>query len=226
MSLESRRTWAAPEELIATLRAARHLHRKLRIGQDDYLYHQGELSTRFYLIESGLIKVGIFREDGVEIILEFMGAGTVCGEGSALDCLPRFSSAVAVEAAEVLEFDTAQWPADGAESALVLMALLRITAIKQRVLAQRLEQLFSREPEGRILDLFQRLARTAPGVDAVPAGVLPQLTHDHIAAMTGMTRVTVTRSLNRLRSRGFIIQEEGRFRLASLPIETCLLSDN
>ena len=221
MSLESRRTWAAPEQLIATLRGARHLYRPRQIGQEQRLYHQGELSTRFYLIESGLIKVGIFREDGAEVILEFMGAGTVCGEGAALDGLPCFSSAIAVEAAEVLEFDTARWPADGAETAPVLMALLRITAIKQRVLAQRLAQLSCREPEGRILDLFQRLARNAPGDDAVPAGMVPQLTHDHIAAMTGLTRVTVTRSLNRLRSRGFIIQQEGRFRLSFFALDTC-----
>lgn len=213
MTHDSRRTWAAPAELIDTLRRARHLYRPRGIGQGHELYRQGERSTKFFLINSGLIKISIYREDGTEVILEFMGAGTVCGEGAALDGLARFSSAVAVEKTEVLEFDTAHWTADQEGIAPVLMALMRITALKQRVLALRVEQLFSREPEGRILELFHRLAVMAPTVPASSVGLLPQLTHEHIAAMTGMTRVTVTRALHRLRSRGNITQVDGRFRL-------------
>jgi len=217
MTQDSRRTWAAPPELIDILRRARHLYRSRSIGQGHELYRQGERSTKFFLIDSGLIKVSIYREDGTEVILEFMGAGTVCGEGAALDGLARFSSAVAVEKTEVLEYDTAHWAADQEGIAPVLMALLQITAIKQRVLALRVEQLFSREPEGRILELFHRLALMAPSVPAGNIGMLPQLTHEHIASMTGMTRVTVTRALHRLRSRGNIIQQDGRFRLGSCP---------
>jgi len=217
MTDDSRRTWAAPGNLIETLKHARGLSRARRIARGRDLYSQGEVSTRFFLIVSGLLKVSIFREDGTEVILEFMGAGTVCGEGAALDGLPRFSSASALEDTEVLEFDVADWPAAGTEATSVMMALLQVTALKQRVLALRLEQLFSREPEGRILDLFERLASVGTGGQAGegPGTVLPHLTHEHIAAMTGMTRVTVTRALARLRQQGNIVLEGGRFRLAT-----------
>ncbi|MCC5986540.1 MAG: Crp/Fnr family transcriptional regulator [Pararhodobacter sp.] len=214
MTLDSRTTWAAPAELIRTLQEARQLYRPRKIGRGHELYRQGECSTKFYLIDSGLIKISIFREDGTEVILEFMGSGTICGEGAALDRLARFSSAVAVEDTELLEFDTAGWSDEEQGMAPVLMALMRITALKQRVLALRLEQLFSREPENRIMELFHRLAQMAPQIPESSIAVLPQLTHEHIAAMTGMTRVTVTRALHRLRSRGNVIQHDGRFRLA------------
>lgn len=214
MTEDSRRTWAAPGDLISTLEAAEGLWRARHVARGRTLYTQGEVSTRFFLIRSGLLRISIFREDGTEVILEFMGAGTVCGEGAALDGLPRFSTATALEDTQVLEFDVSDWA--GAAAAPAMMALLQVTALKQRVLALRLEQLFSREPEGRILDLFERLAAVAaPGAEAQGAGaVLPHLTHEHIAAMTGMTRVTVTRALARLRKQGTIVLEGGRFRLA------------
>ncbi|MGY2843250.1 CRP-like cAMP-binding protein [Bradyrhizobium sp. USDA 4509] len=60
--------------------------------------------------------------------------GALCGEGSAFDGLPRFSTAVAVEPTEALEFDTTRiesWLRADPELAL---AMLRLTSLKQPLL--------------------------------------------------------------------------------------------
>lgn len=215
MTEDSRRTWLAPEDLIRTLQSNTALSRKRRIPRGRDLYRQDETSPHFYLILSGLLKISTLRPDGTEVILEFMGADTICGEGPAIDGLPRFSTATAIEDTEVLEFNVADWDAMEGISPGFLMALLQITALKQRVLAVRLEQLFSREPEGRIMELFERLAAVSANDSSTSGYILPQLTHENIAAMTGMTRVTVTRALNRLKQQGDIRFENGRFHLSS-----------
>ena len=58
------------------------------------------------IVVSGLVQVSIVRVDGVEVVLEFMGPETICGEGDAFDRLPRISRAVALEETDTIEFDT------------------------------------------------------------------------------------------------------------------------
>lgn len=167
--------------------------------KNEVLYEQGTTSTRFYFLLSGLVQVSMVRVDGVEVMLEYMGPDSICGEGAAFDGLPRFSRAVAVEATEAIEFDAARLGKVLAENPNFATALLRVTSLKQRVLAVRLEHLASREPEGRILDLFRRIQEMF-GKDH-PRGKLltTRLTHEQIGAMTGTSRVTVTRVMRALR---------------------------
>ncbi len=174
------------------------------------LYQQGELSTRFFLILSGLVQISIYREDGSEVVLELMGPDTICGEGAAFDGLPRFSTAAAVEDTEAIEFDSSKMTEVFRKDPDFAASLLRVTSLKQRVLAVRLTHLASREPEDRVMELLNRLEKMF-GVDH-PAGrlLVTQVTHEQIATMTGTSRVTVTRTLHRLRKVGRIDILNGR----------------
>lgn len=207
MALPARRaleTWRIDPQLVETIvgRAGAGRHKRFRAG--DAVYLQGSTTSKFYFVLSGLLQVSIISADGSEIILEFMGPNTICGEGSAFDRLPRFSSAYAVDASEVIEFDASEMGAIFREHPEFASVLLSIISLKQRILAVRLEHLASREPEGRIMELFRRLGEMF--ATDHPGGRLlaTQLTHEHIAAMTGTSRVTVTRALQRLRDQGFI----------------------
>jgi len=186
-----------------------------RYRKDDEIYAQGEVSSKLYVVVSGLVQIAMIREDGTEVILELMGPQTVCGEGAAIDGLPRFSGATALEETELLEFDVGKLAEIAAHSPEFVAAVLQITALKQRVLAVRLEQLSSREPETRILEMFGRLARIFAETRDDGKLIVPKLTHEQIAAMTGNTRVTVTRTLRRLKDRGDIAVVDGRILLLS-----------
>ncbi|HEX2113154.1 MAG TPA: Crp/Fnr family transcriptional regulator, partial [Alphaproteobacteria bacterium] len=159
---------------------------------------------------SGQIKVSILRASGDETILEFMGRGALCGEGAAFDGLPRFSGATVWRDAELVEFDATQLREPFARDPDLALSLLRITALKQRVLAAKLAQAYAPSPEGRIADFLLRLGEIY--AQPTPRGQQIQvyLTHDQIAAMTGTSRVTVTRTLTRLRKAGAIEVNDGR----------------
>ena len=150
------------------------------------------------------MQISIFRIDGSEVVLELMGPETICGEGSAFDGLPRFSSAAAIEDTETIEFDTSKMIEVFREHPEFALSLLRITSLKQRVLAIRLKHLASREPRERIMELLTRLEEMFAIDHAKGRLLVTHVTHEQIATMTGTSRVTVTRTLQRLREQGRI----------------------
>jgi CRP/FNR family transcriptional regulator, cyclic AMP receptor protein len=197
-------TWRIDSNLIRQITDQASCGRKRRFRKDEMLYEQGTTSTKFYMVVSGLVQVSIVRIDGVEVVLEYMGPETILGEGAAFDGLPKFSSAVAVEETETIEFDTARMTEVFRQHPEFAAALLRVTSLKQRVLAVRLEHLASRKPEVRIMDLLHRLQEMFAIDYADGRLIVTHLTHEQISAMTGTSRVTVTRAMRALREQNQI----------------------
>lgn len=212
-------TWRIDPSLVRKIAAQAKVGRPRKFKKNERLYEQGTISSRFYLIISGLVQVSIVRVDGVEVVLEYMGPESLCGEGAAFDGLPRFSGAVAVEDTETVEFDATRIQETMRQHPDFALALLKVTSLKQRVLAVRLEHLASRQPEMRIMDLLHRL-REMFGVDH-PGGKLltTYLTHEQIGTMTGTSRVTVTRALRQLRESGHVDVVSGHILVKSTRLE-------
>src|SRR5690606_21710703 len=84
--------------------------RVLDYKRGERIYDQGQISSLLYVVVSGRVQVSMDRPDGFELILEIMGPGVILGEGAALDGLPRFSSATAIEPASVIEFRSQDLP--------------------------------------------------------------------------------------------------------------------
>jgi CRP/FNR family transcriptional regulator, cyclic AMP receptor protein len=197
-------TWRIDRQLVERLTEHAAYGKRRRFKKNTVLYEQGDISTRFYFVLQGLVQISIFRVDGSEVVLELMGPDTICGEGAAFDGLPRFSSAVAVEDSDTIEFDASRMTDIFRDHPEFGASLLRVTSLKQRVLAIRLEHLTSREPQDRIMELLNRLKEMF-AIDH-PRGrlLVTHVTHEQIGAMTGTSRVTVTRTLQRLREQGTI----------------------
>lgn len=189
------------DELARALRALAALGRRRVFRRADALYRQGDRAESFFLVLSGMVRVAMVGEDGSEVVLENMGPETICGEGAAFDGAPRFSSAFAVEDSAAVEVPIAALPEAFARDPALALALLRVASLKQRILALKIQRLATPDPGERILELLDRIGKIpGDGVRFVPAG----LTHAQIGAMTGLSRVTVTRALGRLRRQGVV----------------------
>ncbi len=197
-------TWRIDSSLIRKISEHANRGRRHRFRKNEMLYEQGTTSAKFYLVLSGLVQVSIVRVDGVEVVLEYMGPETILGEGAAFDGLPRFSCAVAVEDTETIEFDATKVEEIFKLHPEFATALLRVTSLKQRVLAVRLEHLASRRPEVRIMDLLHRLQEMFAIDYAGGRLIVTHLTHEQISAMTGTSRVTITRAMRSLREQNQI----------------------
>ncbi len=206
MSTKSRstETWHLAAADAGPLIRAVPLGKKLAWAKGEFLYRQGDVDTRFHFVLRGHVQIFASREDGSEFVLEVMGRWAICGEGAAFDGKPRFTSAVALDAVETVVFDTRAMEDAFREMPELAMALLRITSMKQRVLGIRAQYLASSGPETRVAELLHRLAELygTPEKGATVIGI--SLTHEQIAAMTGTSRVTITRVLKRLGEIGAI----------------------
>lgn len=221
MSKRDLRTWRLEPELMNVICEHFDAGRRRHFKKNEAIYEQGELSSKFFYIEEGLAQVSIIRFDGTEMLLEFMGPQTIIGEGAAFDSLPRVSSAFAVEDTVAVEFDAERLTDVFRDRPEFGSALLRVTSIKQRILAIRLEHLVSREPDQRIMELFRRLARMF-GIDHPNGRILvTKLTHEEIAVMTGTSRVTVTRTIQRMRDQKVIEIVDGHFVIRVTEAERC-----
>lgn len=217
MTKKATATWRMTDALAAKLRSFEGKVRVRRFAEGEQLYRQDEVNTYFYFVKSGLVQVSIFRRNGTEVVLENMGPNALCGEGAAFDGLPRFSTAVAVEPTDALEFDTTRIESLLRADPELALAMLRLTSLKQRILALRLEHLVSNDPEDRILELLRRLSQMFAIDHERGRKIITHLTHEQIASMTGISRVTVTRTMGRLREKGMLFIEDGFTVLADDP---------
>lgn len=211
--LRSTETWHLDEAIAGPWIRSIHLGTRRTYRKGEILYRQGEVDSRFFFVLRGRVQVSIFREDGAEFVLEVMGRWALCGEADAFDRLPRFSSGKAAEDTEVVAFDAEHMEEAFANHPELAVALLRISALKQRTLASRIQHLASPKPEKRIFELLNRLADLygTKEDDAIVIGI--SLTHEQIAAMTGASRVTVTRTLTRLKEEGVIAIQGKQLRI-------------
>ncbi len=193
MSNLLRATWALEPKVIAPwLRPGLGTSVAKRTGE--MLYQQGDVSAYFYLVVSGLIQVTIFREDGTEFLLELMGPDCFCGEAPVFDGGPRFSTAIALERSEFLMYHREHILEAIEMDPALASSLVHVLAIKQRVLAARLEGIAQTSPRRRLAELLLRISN-ADHASNSPTTVKIRLTHEQIASMTGLSRVTVTRAM-------------------------------
>ncbi|WGY73037.1 Crp/Fnr family transcriptional regulator [Burkholderia cepacia] len=197
-------TWHMDDATAATWVGAADLGRSTRYDKGATIYRQGDPGTTFYFVLSGRVQVSIFQRDGAEFILEVMGRWSMFGESPAIDGHPRIATAITVEASELLEFDIRTIEAAIPARPELAMSLMRVIALKQRILASRIQYLALPRPDMRIGELLGRLADLYGERHDGRTLITIPLTHEQIAAMTGATRVTVTRALKRLADLGAI----------------------
>ncbi len=181
---------------------------RIRFRKGEAVYDQGERAKYLYVVLSGRFRVAMARADGFEFLLEIMGPGALMGEGPALDGGPRFASAVATEDAELLRFAVGDLPAAMERNPELAPALLSVTAAKQRNLANRLLALTMASPKSRIAEMLFRLSGDYGVQQGSQILIETRLSHEQIAALVGVTRVTVTRAMQELTAAG-ILKIEG-----------------
>jgi CRP/FNR family cyclic AMP-dependent transcriptional regulator len=86
---------------------------------------------------------------------------------------------------------------------------MEVIAVKQWVLGMRIQFLAMPRPDLRIVELLNRLADLYGVEDSDGIRIGTPLTHEQVAALTGTSRVTVTRTVTKLKSEG-VIRNVGR----------------
>lgn len=166
----------------------------LRCSPGYLIYLQGSEATCFYYLKSGQVRSYIQSEDGAERALHTYGPGSLFGEASFFDELPRVSSAVAVRDCEIVAIDRELVTQEISKNPELALSMLKYLARTVRLLSDQVDQMAFHPAQWRIA----RYLLSSPARGPIPC------TQEEIAAAVSASRVTVSRILNSFARRGWV----------------------
>jgi CRP-like cAMP-binding protein len=183
-------------------------HQRYRKGQ--IIFYRGDPGSAMYLLLSGSVKMTLPSESGAEVIVALLRPDDHFGELAAIDGSPRYVTAVAEQATEVLAIyrdDLLAFLRDHAEASLQIATSL---CFRLRHVTELLADL-------AFLDLLTRLAKRlcqlADTRGSLVEGAVIHVSQEALAEMVGATREAVNKHLARLRKTGLIETGRGQVKI-------------
>jgi CRP-like cAMP-binding protein len=199
----------------ADLRAMADLVRERRQPKGSLILTQGDEGEALFLIRIGQVKVMVVAEDGREVILSVLGAGSFFGEMALLDDEPRSAHVIAMEECVLLGLRREDFRAQLARSPALGIALLRELSRRLRRADDTIASLMLLDVNGRVAHLLLELAREEGGDTVIT--INRRLTHASIGQMVGASRETVSRTMRNLVLRNVIAVTRKGITLLDLP---------
>lgn len=172
------------------------------------IYLQGTEATCFYFLKEGRVKSFIQSEDGNERVLNIYGAGSLFGEASFFDELPRVSSAITVTRCEIVVIDRQVLATEMAHNPEIVMTLMKGLSRTVRMLSDHVDTM-------AFLRADQRIARYLLSLP-VEEGNRVRCTQEELAAAVSVSRVTASRVLGRFVQSGILKTGYGVIQLLDL----------
>jgi CRP/FNR family cyclic AMP-dependent transcriptional regulator len=199
----------------ADLRAMADLVRERRQPKGSLILTQGDEGETLFLIRSGQVKVAVVAEDGREVILSVLGAGSFFGEMALIDDEPRSAHVIAMEESVLLALRREDFRARLDRSPELGIALLRELSRRLRRADDTIACLMLLDVNGRVAHLLLELAREEGGEGGTT--IVRRLTHAAIGQMVGASRETVSRTMRNLVLRNVIAVTRKGISLLDVP---------
>ena len=193
-------------------------HRESSHQADQLIVMEQDWGESLFVLYEGLAKVRTYTATGDEVVMSLLGAGDVFGEMAALDEGTRSADVVALTPLRLVKLRVLPFTALLSKEAVFALALARLEASRLRDLNRRFA-LQTADATTRLLDSLAYLARKSSAQND-PQASIPPLAQLEIALIAGLARETASRTLSKLRTRGTVIEDNGRLRLVNLkPLE-------
>lgn len=157
------------------------------------IYLQGQEPTHLYCLCEGQVRAFLMSDDGEERVLAVYRSGSIFGEASFFDGLPRMSSAEALTPCRIVALDRPTVLAEFSRNPALAPDLLQYLARTVRLLSDQVDHMSFLPAQTRIEELLRE--------NAGPDGRV-SLSQDEIATRVGVSRVTVNRALRTLAGEG------------------------
>lgn len=180
-----------------------------RLAKGETLLEQGDAGDSMMLVLSGTLKACLYSAEGREIVLDYLGAGSVIGELAVFDEKPRAASVIAMGASSVIVLQRR-----------FVMSFLEITpraALRViRVLCDRLRRTNTRIEDTAETATTARLARAllrliaehgVARADAVTIGF--RISQEELGNYVGLARENTNRHLRRWAQGGLVRLSRG-----------------
>lgn len=180
--------------------------RESRAETGSRVYGAGDPPDGLWCVLSGEVRLVSYPAVGVEALALLLGPGAWFGEVSVIDGGPRPHDAVVTKPTRLLHVTLAAVGQIAAQHPLLYRDLGILICTRQRRALQAL---------GRIITqpISVRVARTLAGLGRASGGEEVQIRQDDLAAMIGVSRQTVNKSLKALEAAGALELGYGSVRI-------------
>lgn len=168
------------------------------------VYHAHEPVHHLYYLKSGLVKQFLVTPQGGEKVVGLIKAGNLFGEAIFHHGFPALCTNAVVKDALIYSFSRETITRLVALSPVILSHFVRSMSLKIRMLTSQIDILMTKDARLRVGKILYLLTQNFPY-----ARIDLKLTHQEIADLAGVHRVTVSRILAELRQRGILEYRRG-----------------
>ncbi|ANC79081.1 Crp/Fnr family transcriptional regulator [Fictibacillus phosphorivorans] len=162
------------------------------MAKGEILFRQGEEGPLFRL-DSGLLKIVRVHEDGSQVLLNLIIPGEVIPHHSLTSPNEYNGTAIALLPCEITRIEPQQWYRSLEEDPSKYKEVALLLESKLRMMQQRINQMSTLTPEGKIRKLQNWFANYFPDIQ-----IEKVLTQEEIGQFVGLRRETVNRALKKL----------------------------
>ena len=175
----------------------------LTFSKGQTVYIQEDDAERFFLVKKGMLRSYVIGRHGRDITLELLRPGKIFGSASFFMGIERFASVAAMSDAEVLSLDSEAVRLCFGEHFELAVEIFRSLGASIQFLVAQVENLTIIAAGQRIAHTLLKLALDFKKGAQEVTYTIPY-THQQIAELAGMSRVTTTKELNRFAELGWI----------------------
>ncbi len=172
------------------------------LARGEYLFHEGDSSVGFYLVQKGGISVHRVNAAGKEQVIHVFRAGETFAEATLATETGYPADARAVEASQVLLVQKAGFIALLKRQPEISLRILAAMSSHLRVLVGQIEDLMLKDVETRLANWL--LKRCPDLRSPSPVAVALTGTKRTLAAELGTVSETFSRTLAKLRDQGYV----------------------
>ncbi len=185
------------------------LGRPWRVEERKVLFEKGDPGDCLYVILRGQIAISTGSADGKTMLLNILDAGDMLGEIALLDGKPRTAGATALRPSELFRIDRPHFIAFLERHPRLCIGMMGVLCERLRWVSENIEDAVFHDVPRRLARRILRLA-DAYG-QRTPGGlrVNQPVSQEALAAMLGVTREMVNKSLRALRKSGAVSYAKG-----------------
>ncbi|HMK61785.1 MAG TPA: Crp/Fnr family transcriptional regulator [Dissulfurispiraceae bacterium] len=187
--------------------------KKVRIEsfrKNQTILHEDEANSNMYIIISGMVKVVQITEDGREIVIAIHKTGDSFGEISMIDGMAAYATVIAMTDTTVGLMHKEDFLNMLRLNPKVFENVLKIVCAKFRQTLYPVKISNVKSSLGKVKTLLDWIASDYGRTNSDGISIDFRLTHQIIANMTGLSRETVTRGMDKLKSDHQIVLEGNR----------------
>ncbi|MHB1393042.1 MAG: Crp/Fnr family transcriptional regulator [Clostridia bacterium] len=197
-----------------------------RFKKDTLIYQQQEDTQYVYLVESGRVRLSVYSVDGEEKSLFIAEKGCLFGEISCLDSIPNFANATVAADSLIYEIPKQAFMDTLNNNQLCALNVISLLNRKIRILSNQIKQLSFDDSYYRVCNALIHLTKQYGIKGAAGYRLNIKFTHQEMANLIGLNRVTVTNIFISMTNKGILTKENGHYLIKNMDMLHNYISSN